>query len=122
VSRRWYFPLHTRLALDVIEIEMTLPSGQAGIRHYGQRVVVRIAPDLTVTVLEALYRHRVIVAGAWNHTNVVWDNLPEVKDRELCVTALEMIDARVDATLKLFARGWFNAEWLQPLARWEVGA
>lgn len=120
--RRMYWPLHTKLTVDVLEVEMVLPSGQPGIRHYGQRVLVRIDRDLGVEIREAVFGERVLLSGGWNLCSVCWAEQAEnVSDRELCSTALEMVDARVAATVKLFSRGWLDASWLTPRAQYEVG-
>jgi len=115
-----HIPAHTLLTDDVISIEMRVPSGQLGIREHGQRVIVRIDRSLGVEVREAVFGERVIVDGAWNLTAVVWDLPHEVIEWELCPTALEMIDAQVKATIKLFRRYWLNASWLDARAQLEV--
>lgn len=119
--RRYYFPTNTPLALDVVEIEMTLPTGELGIRHYGQRVILLIDRDFGVEVREAVFGQRVILRGAMNCGSMYWENLSgDEKTWEVCRTALEMIEARLDATAKLFSRGWFDGSWLSQRARYEV--
>lgn len=113
-----YYPSGTKLNAERIEIEMLLPSGQPGIRYAGQRVILIINPDLAVEVREAVFGTRVLIAGRWDCVNsVCWEPQPE---EELCTTAIAMITARVEATTKLFRRGWIGRDWLSPSAKAQV--
>ncbi len=115
-------PLFSKVVGDEIEIEMVLPSGQLGLRSVGHRVLVAITPELRVEV-RSPSSGRVIACGAVNLETMSWFDVystPE-EGRELCETALQMIDARVETTCKLFRRGWLDSRWLSVRARLEVG-
>jgi hypothetical protein len=108
----------TRVSFDTaaaaIEIEMVLPTGDE-LRPTGQLAVVSIDRDLVIKVRAP--SGRVIVTGAWNLISVCWESYLT----EIAPTAMEMIDARVEATVKLFERGRLPGAWLNPRARYEAG-
>lgn len=119
---RYGFLRFTKPTGEFLEIEMLLPTGQLGLRHFGHRVVVRIDRTLGVEVLDAVFRSRVILSGGMNAGSMSWCNLPTLEsDWEVCRTALEMVEARVEVTAKLFRRGYLDARWLDARARYEVG-
>lgn len=106
---------------DVIEIDVVVPSGKAGLRLVGHPVTLRIDRDLGVEV-RSPSSGRVILAGGWNLCSVVWDRQSDVDlERELCGTAVEMLDARVAAVIELFRHRWLADSWLSPRARFEAG-
>jgi hypothetical protein len=109
--RRYAMP-----AGDEIVFEMRLPSGEPGLRGTGHSVEVLITRGLLVEV-RSPSSGRLLRAGSWNLCSVVWG-----PGEELCSTALEMVDATVDAVTKLFVRGYFDASWLEARARYEIGA
>lgn len=114
------FPTFTMPQGDRIEIEISVPSGQPGVRHYGERVLVRIDRELNLAVVNPVFE-RVVLEGGVNCGIASWFNLPEHEaEWELCRTALDIIDAQVEATLKLFRRGYLDPRWLSARARIEV--
>lgn len=114
------FPTFTMPEGDAISFELRLPTGALGARHYGERVLVRIDREVGIEVVNPVFG-RVVVRGGFNLGYVTWFDLPEVEaDWELCRTALEMVEAQVQATAKLFRRGYLDLRWLTERARWEV--
>lgn len=117
-----YFPEKRDVVGETIEIGMVVPSGKLGLRGIGHAVLVVIDPDLGVEV-RSPSSGRVIARGGVNLGTVSWVGYfdPDEKDRELCMTALEMIEARVEATVKLFVRAWLSGKWLTHIGRMQSG-